>query len=414
MKDLSPSFVNNIEISFKIRVFRAIFLKILRQIDDGYICITDQLGYIACGSDSQKLKANIVIEDMSFYSLVFYKGSIGFAISYMNEHFKVDNLTSLILIFAKNLNLVKKSENSPLSFLFRNAQNLLFKLNLNTVGKAKQNILAHYDLSNQLFALFLDAEMSYSSLIFENTEQSLNSAANAKLLKVFDTLDLKATDNMLEIGTGWGALALNGAKKYNCKITTTTISDSQYTFVKEKIAALQLEQQITLLNQDYRNLTGKYNKLVSIEMIEAVGYQYLIEYFKKCSSLLEDDGLFLLQTILIRDDQYQRSKHEMDFIKKFIFPGGSLPSMRTIINVISDHTDLSLVSCNDMTLDYALTLKKWREKFIENSYAILELGFDGYFMNMWRYYFSYCEAGFLNRNITCVQLLFAKPRYAKN
>lgn len=411
MKDLSPSLVNNLDVSFKIKVFRRIFFKILSQVQHGNICITDQIGTTIFGKKTYNLKASIVIENMNFYALLFYKGSIGFAISYMNEYFKVDNLTNLLLIFAKNLILVERSENSVFGLIFRWMHSFLNKFKLNTINNAKQNILHHYDLSNQMFELFLDQEMSYSSLIFKNYNESLYAAANAKLDKVFDTLCLMPDDSVLEVGAGWGALALNAAIKRNCKITTTTISDSQYDYVNNKIIDLKLEGHITLLNKDYRELTGKYNKIVSIEMIEAVGYQYLEEYFKKCSSLLEDDGLFLLQTILIRDDQYERAKNEIDFIKKFIFPGGCLPSMRTIINTITDHTDLSLVSCDDMTSDYATTLSKWRENFINNKNAIIELGFDNYFINMWKYYFSYCEAGFLNRNITCVQLLFAKPKY---
>lgn len=413
MQHLYPSITNNVDISLKIRIFRSLFLKILQQVQHGYICITDQIGSFTCGSDDQKLKAHIVVEDMNFYASVFYKGSIGFSISYMNAHVKVDNLTNLLSIFASNLPLVEKSENNLFSFVFKLIQNLLFVLKLNTINNSKQNILDHYDLSNELFSLFLDKEMSYSSLIFKNIDESINSAANTKLQIIFDTLNLKPTDSLLEIGTGWGALAINAALKFNCKTTTTTISDSQYSYVQNRIAELQLEEQITLMNKDYRNLTGKFNKLVSIEMIEAVGYQYLVEYFKKCSSLLEDDGLLLLQTILIRDDQYERAKHEMDFIKKFIFPGGCLPSMRAIINVVTEHTDLSLVSCNDITLDYAITLDKWRRNFMNNKQAIIDLGFDNYFINMWMYYFSYCEAGFLNRNITCVQILLAKPKYVK-
>lgn len=413
MEHLYSTITNNVDVNFKTRAFRSLLLKILQQVQDGYICITDKLGTFTFGSDAEKLKASIVVEDMNFYTSVFYKGSIGFAISYMNEHVKVDNLTNLLLIFAKNLSLVKKSESNLFSFVFRLSQNLLFMLKINTISNSKQNILDHYDLSNELFSLFLDKEMSYSSLIFKTSDESINTAAQAKLQMVFDTLDLKPTDKLLEIGTGWGALAINAARKCNCKVTTTTISDSQYSYVKNRITELQLEDQITLLNKDYRKLTGKFNKLVSIEMIEAVGYQYLVEYFKKCSSLLEDNGLLMLQSILIRDDQYERAKHEMDFIKKFIFPGGCLPSMRTLINVATEHTDLSLVSCKDITLDYAVTLDKWRENFINNKKAIINLGFDNYFINMWMYYFSYCEAGFINRNITCVQILFAKPRYTK-
>jgi cyclopropane-fatty-acyl-phospholipid synthase len=411
MINVSLAVNDNASINIKDKLIRKYVLKLLAQLQCGYITIQDPLEFIYCGKSSENLKAEIKIHNLAFYSSVFLKGSIGFAISYLHEHVETDNLTNLLLILAKNLAIVKKSESNIASTLFHLIQSFFYNIKPNTIKYSKHRILAHYDLSNELFKLFLDDNMSYSSLIFRNPDDSLEQAADYKICTLLERLQVKEKEHLLEIGTGWGALAITAATKYDCKVTTTTISDKQYQFTKERINALNLGNKIALLNQDYRTLSGKYNKIVSVEMIEAVGHHYLADYFKICSNMLHDDGLFALQCITIQDQEFERAKTEVDFIKKFIFPGGCLPSMQRIMSIVVNSTDLSLISCHDITYDYALTLEKWRDKFIRHKKEILNLGFDNYFMKMWEYYFCYCEAGFLNRNIMCLQLVFAKPGY---
>ncbi len=411
MKTFEATYDKGLNISVKDRCMRKFIFSKMQQLQTGILRIADPLGEANFGTAQSSLSARIIVQDMQFYTLVFLRGSIGFAESFMHGFVEVDNITNLLLIFAKNLNLVKKSERSILSVFYKIVQSLFYTLSPNTVRNAKQRILAHYDLSNSLFELFLDNQLSYSALVFKDAHASLEEAAQQKITQLLDKLQLKSSDRLLEIGSGWGALAIAAAQHYNCSVTTTTISEKQYEYANSRISALQLQDKIKLLQQDYRQLSGLYNKLISVEMIEAVGYQYLPEYFKQCSNLLTDDGLFALQCITIKDDEYERAKNEVDFIKKYIFPGGCLPSMRKIVECLAEYTDLTILSCQDITYDYATTLNKWRSKFLHSQAAITKLGFDEYFMRMWEYYFSYCEAGFLNRNIMCLQLVLAKPAY---
>lgn len=398
-------------VSLKDKLVRSAIIKLIKQIAHGNIFIIDPLGNVQCGDIQTELSAKVIIHDLRFYTLVGLKGSIGFAEAFMHGYIETDNLTRLLLIIAKNLKVVEKSESNFASMLFKLVHSTLYILNRNTIHNAKQRIMAHYDLSNDMFKIFLGDDMSYSSLVFKSINDSLEEAAHHKNARLLEYLQIKTDDKLLEIGTGWGALAITAANKYGCKVTTTTISNNQYEYVNTKIQNLNLSNRINLLNIDYRNLTGKYNKLISVEMIEAVGYEYLSEYFKICSDLLEDDGLFALQCITIKDNQFERAKKEVDFIKKYIFPGGCLPSMQNIVTTVAKYTDFALIACEDITYDYAITLRKWREKFLSNQQQLFVLGFDAYFIKMWEYYFSYCEAGFLNRNIMCMQIVFAKPGY---
>lgn len=401
----------NPSVGLKDKLVKDAIIKLLQQISYGNIFIIDPLGNVQCGDIQSTLTANLIIHDLQFYTLVSLKGSIGFAEAFMHGYIETNNLTTLLLILAKNLGIVEKSESNFASLLFKLFNSTLYIFNRNTIYNAKQRIMAHYDLSNDMFKLFLGQDMSYSSLVFRNINDSLEEAAEHKNTRLLEYLQIDSGDKILEIGTGWGALAITAANKYACEVTTTTISNNQYEYVNTKIKELNLSDRINLLNMDYRQLNGKYNKLISVEMIEAVGYEYLGEYFKACSNLLESDGLFALQCIIIKDNQFERAKKEVDFIKKYIFPGGCLPSMQSIVTTVAKYTDFSMLVCEDITYDYAITLRKWREKFLGNQQQLFALGFDVYFIKMWEYYFSYCEAGFLNRNIMCMQIVFAKPGY---
>ena len=292
--------------------------------------------------------------------------------------------------------------------LLKPINNYIHRKRQNTLAGSKENILAHYDLSNDFYKLWLDDSMTYSCGIFKDESTTLKEASIEKLDRICRKLNLSEKDSILEIGTGWGSFAIHAAKNYGCNITTTTISDAQYEYAKNKILEEGLDDKITLLNKDYRNLSGTFDKIVSIEMIEAVGHEYVPLFFQKVSKLLKKDGLFALQGITYNDHNFDDYKHSVDFIKKYIFPGSCLISISQITNAIKKKTDLSIVNLEDITMHYATTLHKWRNNFMNVIPAIKELGFSNAFINMWEFYFHYCEAGFLERNIGDYQVIFAK------
>jgi cyclopropane-fatty-acyl-phospholipid synthase len=269
--------------------------------------------------------------------------------------------------------------------------------------------MAHYDLGNDFYRLFLDETMTYSSGIFETPESSLKAASIAKYDRLCRKLDLGPDDHVLEIGTGWGGFALYAAEKYGCEVTTTTISRQQYDYAKGKIEAAGLSHRIHLLKSDYRELTGRYDKLVSIEMIEAVGHQYYDTFFQVCARYLKADGLMAIQAITIADHAFEQHKKSVDFIKRYIFPGSCIPSIASLLAAMSRSSDLRLFHLEDITPHYATTLRMWRERFFDNIDQVRGLGFEDAFIRMWDYYMSYCEGGFLERYIGNVQMVFAKP-----
>lgn len=411
MREISLSRYDD-SLSIKQKLCRKAVLYFMSNIEKGHITVNDSIGVTKIGKSESGLHATIYVNSFDFYISTFYQGSIGFGNSYISGHWTVDNLTSLLSIFAKNLGVIKKAERHAVSLMFMIYQTMLYVIQPNTLKHAKKNILSHYDLSNDFFKIFLDESMSYSGLLFNSETDTLEQAARNKNLSLLQNLELTPEDHLLEIGTGWGSLAIMAASEFGCQVSTTTISNQQFNYVKDEISRLKLDQKINLLNLDYRNISGKFSKLVSVEMVEAVGYQYYNEYFKICSTLLEDDGLFFLQAIVIRDQEYERAKNEVDFIKKYIFPGGCLPSLNCILNSIAKHTDLSLLSVKDITYDYAVTLSAWRKKMLANEQQIYKHGFDEKFLKTWEYYFSYCEAGFLQRNIMTLQIIFSKPGYS--
>jgi cyclopropane-fatty-acyl-phospholipid synthase len=279
----------------------------------------------------------------------------------------------------------------------------------NTLAGSRRNIAAHYDLGNDFFSVFLDETLAYSCAIFPGSESSLHEASVAKFDRICQKLELNPADHVLEIGSGWGGFALHAAKKYGCHITATTISKKQYEFTGKRVEEAGLGTRIRVLMQDYRQLQGAYDKIVSVEMIEAVGYRYFDAYFSKCSGLLKPAGMMLLQAIVFPDQQYNRYRKSVDFIQEYIFPGGCLPSIGAICRSIGNSTDLRISHLEDITPHYARTLAHWRQRLLERAEQVRELGFSEEFIRTWEYYFCYCEGGFSERAIGDVQILLAKP-----
>jgi cyclopropane-fatty-acyl-phospholipid synthase len=318
------------------------------------------------------------------------------------------DLTAVMRLMAGNVGLLNRMDDSS-SLLERGALRLLHGLNRNSRRGSRRNIEAHYDLGNALFEQFLDPSMMYSAAIFPRADAPLEEASIHKLARICEALELKPGDHLLEIGTGWGGMAEYAARHHGCRVTTTTISRQQYEYARERIARAGLEDRVTVLCEDYRDLRGRFDKLVSIEMIEAVGHDYLPRYFETCSRLLAPRGLMLLQSILIPDQRYDRARRSVDFIQRYIFPGGFLPCTGEIVRQIGHATDMQLVDSLDITADYAATLAEWRRRFQSNASRIRGLGYDEQFLRLWDYYFAYCEGGFRERAITTAQFLFAKP-----
>lgn len=360
------------------------------------------------GDTAADLSATITLHNDHFYSDVAFQGSVGAAESYMAGDWDCDNLTHLIQVFVRNRDLLDSMEGGSAKF-----KNAMLKighfLNKNTVNGSRKNIAGHYDLGNDLFEQFLDSRMMYSSAIYQHADEDLETASERKLRTICEKLQLTPSDQVLEIGTGWGGFAIYAAQHYGCHITTTTISEEQHKYAEEKIAALGLSDQITLLKKDYRLLEGSYDKLVSIEMIEAVGHHYLKTYLKQCNDLLKADGLALIQAITIEDHRYEQALNSVDFIKKYIFPGSFIPSVGAIMTANATATEMKLVNLEDFGESYAYTLRDWHAKFNAHIKQIEACGYDEVFQRMWRFYLSYCEGGFLERAISDVHLLFAKP-----
>jgi len=359
--------------------------------------------------NTEGMSATITVNDSRSYSHILFGGTIGVGESYISEWWSTNNLVGVIRIFVANQAHMNNME-SPFSKIGNTLVKLKSKCLPNTINTAKQNIIAHYDLSNDFFRLFLDPSMMYSSAIYTKEDTPLHEAALYKLDHICKRLQLSSQDHLIEIGTGWGGFAIHAATNYGCKVTTTTISDEQFKYAQNKVKEAGLEKQIKVLKKDYRLLEGKYDKLVSIEMIEAVGHKYYQEYFSTCSNLLKEDGLMLIQAITASDQRFEKEKNNIDFIRRYIFPGGCLPSIDCITKNTSRHTNLQLVGLEDITLDYARTLSDWRVNFHLNLNKVRQMGFSNTFIRLWDFYLCYCEGGFAERVIGTSQLLFAKPR----
>jgi len=388
--------------------------KHLEKMPRGYLLIEegDELFSFGDPDDNIDIRAKIVIEDLSAYRDIAFGGSIGGAEAYMLGKWTSPNLVDVVRLMSVNIDFLNQMDDGR-PVLQRAGDKIFHWLNRNTQKQARDNISRHYDLSNEFFSLFLDPEMMYSSAIFPHAEADLDEAAVFKLDVICRKLELQPDEHLLEIGTGWGGLAIYAAKNYGCRVTTTTISSEQYATACERVKNEGLEDRVTVLFEDYRNLEGRFDKLVSIEMIEAVGHQYYQQYFSGCASLLKPDGLMLLQAITIPDQRFEYAKKSVDFIQRYIFPGGSLPSHEAILSSVRKHTDLLMVGMQEIGEDYAKTLQIWRERFLTKLDKVHELGFDDYFVRMWNYYLCYCQGGFEERIIGTSQILLAKPEWRR-
>jgi cyclopropane-fatty-acyl-phospholipid synthase len=361
------------------------------------------------GAAGAPLLGEIHIQDAAAWGLVASNGSIGAGEAFIHGYWTTPDLTAVVRVFVSNLDVLDALEGG-LARLGRPFVQALHWLNRNTQKGSRKNIAAHYDLGNDLFEQFLDPTMMYSAAQFLTADDTLEQAQLNKLKRICQKLALKPSDHLLEIGTGWGSMAIYAAQQYGCRVTTTTLSREQFAYTEKRIAELGLQDRITLLLSDYRDLKGQFDKLVSIEMIEAVGHRFLPVYFKQCTRLLKDDGLMLLQAITIREQRYVQARRSVDFIQRYIFPGGALPSVTRMLEVVSTDTDMNLVHMEDFGLHYARTLRMWHDNFNQAAGYLTELGYDDYFLRLWEFYLCYCEGGFLERTIGTAQLLLAKPR----
>ncbi|ENI4128301.1 class I SAM-dependent methyltransferase [Vibrio fluvialis] len=366
---------------------------------DGHDVTVEHFGFAHEGQP----QAHIRVTHPGFYGRVLKGGSIAAAEAYMDGWWDSPNLTAVTELMARNLSALDQLE-AQSSFVTRAMNKVGHWLKRNSIVRAKQNIEAHYDLGNDLYQTFLDERMLYSSALYLSTSDSLEQAQIQKMDRLCQQLQLTENDHVIEIGTGWGAMAIYMAQHYGCKVTTTTISEEQFAYADAEIARLGLEDQITLLKQDYRLLEGQFDKLVSIEMIEAVGKAYLQSYIEKCQSLLKPGGLMAIQAITIADQRYDYYSNNVDFIQKYIFPGGFLPSITVLTQMATRHTDFIVRDVFDMGMDYAKTLADWRLRFEAALNTVQALGYDERFVRMWRYYLCYCEGGFNARTISTIHM----------
>jgi cyclopropane-fatty-acyl-phospholipid synthase len=387
------------------------FLGLFQGIKRGQLVVVDGDENWSFGEDDSDspLEATVRVLDPRFYLRVLLGGSIGAGEAYMAGYWSADDLTKVVRIIILNHEVFAGVDQgwANLTAILHRVFHFLRK---NTEEGSKINIAAHYDLGNDFYALFLDKTLTYSCGIFETPETTLEGASIAKYDRICRKLQLSPGDHVLEIGTGWGGFAIHAAQQYGCRITTTTISRAQLDLAKERVKQAGLEDRVEILLKDYRALEGRYDKLVSIEMIEAVGHHYLGEFFRCCGGRLKDDGMMLLQAITIADHVFEEHKRSVDFIKRYIFPGTCIPSIASICAAVADKSDLRLFHLEDITPHYATTLRFWRHRFLAKVDEVKRLGYSDTFVRMWEFYLCYCEAGFAERYLGDVQMLLTKPR----
>ena len=363
---------------------------------------------LVCGDRSSKNIIDIEIHDESFFFTLATRGSVGAGEAYMDGAWSTPNLVGALRLILENYEILESME-SGLAALSRPLLATYHRFRKNTVSGSKKNISAHYDLSNEFFELMLDETMMYSSGIYASAETTLHEASVAKLDAICQKLKLGPDDHVLEIGTGWGGFAIHAAKNYGVRVTTTTISQEQFRFAQKRVNEEGLQDRITLLLKDYRELEGTYDKLVSIEMIEAVGHHFYETFFEVCQARLKPEGAALIQAITIADHVFEAARDSVDFIKRYIFPGSCIPSVTALCQAASKASDLKLFHLEDIGEDYALTLLDWRERFFDRIEEVKALGFDERFIRMWDFYLCYCAAGFQHRHISDVHMLMTRP-----
>jgi cyclopropane-fatty-acyl-phospholipid synthase len=396
--------------AFLERLARRVVLRQLERLQLGTLTLIDQDRTTCFGQRTAActLSARVQVHDPRFYTEVAFGGTIGAGEAYMQGFWSCDDLTAVVRIMVQNRELSDGME-TGLARLTAPLQRAFHRWHQNSKRGSRRNIAAHYDLGNELFALFLDPTMMYSCALFEREDSTLEQAAEAKLDRVCQKLQLSPSDQVLEIGTGWGGFALHAARRYGCRVTTTTISRQQHDLAVERIREAGLDDRVTVLLKDYRELNGQYDKLVSIEMIEAVGHAYYDTFFRRCSELLKPDGMMLLQAITIADQRYEQAKRSVDFMQRYIFPGSCIPSVTAMTTSLTRATDMRLFHLEDIGPHYARTLREWRERFFANLNRVRALGYPETFIRMWEFYLCYCEGGFAERATGDVHMLLAKP-----
>lgn len=383
----------------------------LSRLGHGRLVIEDELGSAAfgiSGTARPELSVHLRVHDMGFYSALAANGSVGAGSAYGDAMWSCDDLVGLVRLLVRNRALLDGMEGGLAkagAWVLRAAH----ALRRNTRAGSRRNIAAHYDLGNSFFRLFLSPDLMYSSAMWDETADTLELASIRKLDVICRKLGLKPGMRLVEIGSGWGGFALHAARNYGCHVTTTTISREQHDLAARRIAQAGLEDRIELLFQDYRDLEGQFDRLVSIEMVEAIGAQYLPTYFSKIGRLLKPDGMALVQAITIEDHRYEQALRSVDFIKRYIFPGSFIPSVNALLQAKTTVSDLALVHLEDFGLSYARTLQAWRERFLSRLGEVYAQGYDERFARLWEFYLAYCEGGFLERSIGVSHLLLARP-----
>lgn len=395
--------------NFSESISRAALIKGLKNLRQGQLSLVDGSEPQLFGQYSPGgLQAEVKVHKSELYKNILFGGSLGAAESYLQGDWSTNNLTDVLRLFARNVETSEQLDRG-MGRIKKLFARMYHTLRSNSIAGSKRNIHEHYDLGNSFFSLFLDDTMMYSSAFFERNDMTLHEASTAKLDRICRKLDIKPSDHVLEIGTGWGGFAEYAAQNYGCQVTTTTISQEQYDYSQERIQSSGLSDQVTLLLQDYRELTGQYDKLVSIEMIEAVGYRYYDTFFRKCGELLRPDGMMLLQGITMAEQRYADYLKSADFIQRYIFPGGCLPTVLAMGQSVASQSDMRVLHLEDFAEHYARTLQLWKKNFFDQIDKVRQLGFTERFIRMWEYYFCYCEAAFLERLTGVVQVVYAKP-----
>jgi len=382
----------------------------LAPLQGGRLQLRDALGDVTLGDADAPLRVTVWVDNPAFYRAVGAQGSVGAGEAYIRGDWRCDNLVALVQLLVRNRALLDGMERGParLGGWLLQGWNWLRR---NTREGSRRNIAAHYDLGNAFFSLFLSRDLMYSSALYAEPGDTLEVASQRKLARICTQLQLKAGDRVVEIGSGWGGFAVYAALHHGCHVTTTTISREQYALATERVASAGLQDKVTVLLKDYRDMEGQYDKLVSIEMIEAIGAQYLDTYFATLTRLLKPDGLALLQAITIEDERYEQARRSVDYIKRFVFPGSFIPSLHAIMAAKTRSSDLQLIGQYDFGQSYALTLRAWRRRFLSQLPAVRTQGFDERFIRLWEFYLAYCEGGFLERSIGVSHLLLARPGY---
>lgn len=392
-------------------VLRRMLLARMQGMRHGRLIIDDPLGRVELGQGPDthpELVVHVQVDDLAFYRAVAANGSVGAGEAFMDGLWRCDDLVGLIRLLVRNRDLLDGME-SGLARLGGLAMKGWHALRRNTREGSRRNIAAHYDLGNDFFGLFLSPDLMYSSALWDGEDDTLALASTRKLDRVCQWLDLKPGDRVIEIGTGWGGFAVHAARHYGCHVTTTTISREQHALAAQRVEEAGLDDRVTLLLEDYRDLVGTYDKLVSIEMIEAIGAPYLDTYFATLGSLLRPGGRALVQAITIEDHRYAQALASVDFIKRHVFPGSFIPSIQAMLAAKTRVTDLALVRLEDFGISYARTLEAWRERFLGSLGQVRGQGFDERFIRSWEFYLAYCEGGFRERSIGVSHLLMEKP-----